>query len=325
MVTTFIKKLGTCILSGFCMLWTHAGGYAQEFIFTPQWTPQSQFAGYYAAYEKGFYKEAGVDVVIQHPSASGTAINKLMQGSTHAISSQLVAAMIFVDEGMPLVNVMQTSQNNSLMLVTQLPVDSLEDLRGKKIGRWKAGFYELGQILNNEKDLRIEWIPFLQNVNLFISGAIDATLAMSYNEYFQLLASGIKLSPKNIFRFSDLGYNVPEDGIYVTRSYYNANKERIARFVKASERGWRWVAEHQEEALDIVMKLVKEHKVGTNRTHQQWMLKETLDLQRRKTETDKKGEVAFTLQKCDFQKTFDLLFKHGFILHPITFEQFTGL
>ena len=35
----------------------HISMFAQQIIFTPQWTPQSQFAGYYAAMELGYYAE----------------------------------------------------------------------------------------------------------------------------------------------------------------------------------------------------------------------------------------------------------------------------
>ena len=45
-------------------------GNAQQITFTPQWTPQSQFAGYYAALENGYYAEAGLDVSIKHPTTS---------------------------------------------------------------------------------------------------------------------------------------------------------------------------------------------------------------------------------------------------------------
>ena len=47
---------------------------AQKFVFTPQWTAQAQFAGYYVALEKGFYREAGLDVEIVHPSSSRPAL-----------------------------------------------------------------------------------------------------------------------------------------------------------------------------------------------------------------------------------------------------------
>ena len=50
---------------------------AQRIVFTPQWTPQSQFAGYYVAQEMGFYQEAGVEVDFQHLSASYSAVNRL--------------------------------------------------------------------------------------------------------------------------------------------------------------------------------------------------------------------------------------------------------
>ena len=50
---------------------------AQRIVFTPQWTPQSQFAGYYVAQDKGYYKDAGVEVEIQHPSVSYSALNRL--------------------------------------------------------------------------------------------------------------------------------------------------------------------------------------------------------------------------------------------------------
>ena len=49
-------------------------------VFTPQWTAQSQFAGYYVALEKGFYKSAGLDVEIVHPSASYPVVNRIKYG-----------------------------------------------------------------------------------------------------------------------------------------------------------------------------------------------------------------------------------------------------
>ena len=86
-----------------------------QIVFTPQWTPQAQFAGYYVAYDKGFYDEAGVKVNIQHPSVSYSAFNLLWEGSSDIITLQLVQAMIEIDRGMPLVNILQTSQQNGLM------------------------------------------------------------------------------------------------------------------------------------------------------------------------------------------------------------------
>lgn len=71
-------------------------------------------------------------------------------------------------------------------------IRTFSDLRGKKVGVWKAGFGELGYMVDSDMELNIQWIPFLQGMNLYISGAVDATLAMSYNEYLQIQVSGFE-------------------------------------------------------------------------------------------------------------------------------------
>lgn len=101
-----ILKTIICLIIVACMSLS-AG--AQRIVFTPQWTPQSQFAGYYVAQEKGFYREAGVEVDIQHPSASYSAFYRLLEGSSDMITMQLLPAMVEINRGMPLVNVLQTS------------------------------------------------------------------------------------------------------------------------------------------------------------------------------------------------------------------------
>ena len=140
-----------CLFIGVCLI------QAQRIVFTPQWTPQSQFAGYYVAQEKGFYKEAGVDVDFQHPSASYSALNRLMEGSSDMITQQLTQAMIGIDRGIHMVNVLQTSQQNALVLVGRSDsIRTIEDLKKKKVGVWKAGFGELAYIMDAEKKLNIQ-------------------------------------------------------------------------------------------------------------------------------------------------------------------------
>ena len=87
-------------------------------IFTPQWTAQAQFAGYYVAEAKGFYKDAGVDVRIEHPSATLPAMSRLRKNECQATTLQLCQAMEIVDSGIPLVNILQTSMNNGMVIVS---------------------------------------------------------------------------------------------------------------------------------------------------------------------------------------------------------------
>ena len=292
---------------------------AQRIVFTPGWTPQSQFAGYYVAMEKGFYREAGVEVEIKHPSASYSAFNRLFEGSADIITLQLLQAMVEIDRGMPLVNILQTSQHNSLLVVSRRDsIRKLEDLRGKKVGIWKAGFGELGQMLDIEYGLNIEWIPFLQQVNLYVSGAVDATLAMGYNEHLQIIAAGFGDSP--VIRFADYGYDFPEDGVYVTTDFYRRYPEQVEAFARASCKGWEWAHRHPEEALEIVMKMVRQENVATNPIHQRWMLEETLRLQ-----CDTQGGTpSFQLNPEKVNALSDFLLKHRRIRRPVSSEKLKG-
>ncbi|MBQ9462636.1 MAG: ABC transporter substrate-binding protein [Bacteroidales bacterium] len=311
------KSLITVLL--LCLALT---AWAQKIVFSPQWTAQAQFAGYYAALQLGYYKEAGLDVEIRHPSASSSCWNKLKSGESQAVTMQLFSAMPLMEsEGLPLVNILQTSQQNCLMIISRKPLEhGIKSLSGLRVGRWKAGFGELIDILDRKEGLDIDWIYFIQNISLFISGAIDATMAMSYNEYCQLLMSGQQFVPEQLVYFSKIGYDIPEDAIYVRRDWYKAHKDEAHRFAEASRRGWEWCAENPEAALDIVMQQTAANKIHTSRVLQKFMLQEILDKQL-DAET---GERSFRLDPADVDFCNKLLLEYGYIKNRISYQQLTG-
>ncbi len=268
----FIRAL-TCLfmLAG---IWT---AQAQKFIFTPQWTAQAQFAGYYVAFEQGFYRDAGLDVEIVHPSLSKTALLRISENESQATTLQLCQALEIIDSGVPLVNILQTSMNNSLVIVSRKDEDPLLQ-KGMRVGTWSIGFDQMAICMSLKEGLNYQWIPFNSGLNLFLSGAIDATLAMSYNEANQLLEAGFTVSDSNTYRFCEHGYNVQEDGVYMTRQYYESHKDQARKFAEASRRGWEWAVEHPDETLDIVMNYVTRNHIATNRVMQKMMLEEILRL-----------------------------------------------
>ena len=249
----------------------------KKFIFTPQWSAQAQFAGYYVAKEKGFYKQAGLDVDIVHPSITQPAISRVRNNESQATTLTLCQAMEIIDDGIPVVNILQTSMNTSLVLVSRKDVDPLKQ-PGMKVGIWSTGFGQLAICMSIKEHLNYEWVRFASNVNLFVSGAIDATLVMSYNEYYQLAQAGVKLTERNVYRFSDHDYNVQEDGLYMTKAYYDEHRDEARRFAEASKKGWEWAVAHPDETLDIVMDYVRREHIGTNRVLQKLMLAEVLNL-----------------------------------------------
>ena len=270
--------LAAILVCGTITVASKAQAQNETIVFTPQWTAQAQFAGYYVAEAKGFYRDAGVKVRIEHPSATQPAMSRLRNNQCQATTLQLCQAMEIVDQGIPLVNILQTSMNNAMVIVSSRGKDPLTQ-KGARVGIWSVGFGQLAICMSIKDHLDYEWIRFAQNINLFLSGALDATLAMSYNEYYQLVQAGIETNDKTVYRFCDHGYNVQEDGVYMTRDYYQKHRDSARRFAEASRKGWEWAAQHPEETLDIVMKYVDEAHIATNRVLQRLMLKEVLRLQ----------------------------------------------
>jgi NitT/TauT family transport system substrate-binding protein len=294
-------------------------GYAQKITFSPQWSAQSQFAGYYAALEKGFYDEVGLDVSIVHPSNSYSSINMLKDGTTDFITCELIQAMMASDKGIRLVNLLQTTQHTTLVLIShEKNISKMSDLAGRRIGTWKVGFSEIPYIIDKEHKLGVEWVKFINPLNIYISRAIDATLGKSYNEGILFSMSGI--TPGSILRFSEMGYDYPEDGLYVSEAFFKKNPDVCRKFAEASRKGWEWVRNNRKEAVDIVMKYVKEANVSTNIYVQKWMLEEVLEMQE-----DEKGEApSYQLNANAFYWLNDVLLKHGYISKPVEYERLTG-
>lgn len=288
-------------------------------VFTPQWTAQAQFAGFYVADAKGFYKEAGLNVSIEHPSSSNPNINRLKMGQCQFITLHLVSAMKFIDEGIQLVNISQHFQQNTQMIVSHKPLKGIESLRGMKIGHWKSGFSELAFSMNNRYDLGIQWVPFISHINLYISNAIDATMAMSYNEYFQLKIAGQKIQKDQTLYFRDIGYNVPEDGVYTTASFYKSHKQEVEKFAEATRKGWEWAYNNPEETLDIVMMYCQANNVATNRVVQEWMLQECLKVLSNKNS----GKRTYTLDPKGLDLANQLMTEGGVIKKNIPYQQIT--
>lgn len=292
---------------------------AQKITFTPQWLPQSQFAGYYVAQELGFYEEAGLEVEIEHNSASDNTTNRLKKGTCNAVTMNLFDAIVNISNGMEIVNVLQTSLHTGLIVVPRdKKTTRLEDLRNKRVGIWHAHYTQLSQIVDNDYKLDIEWVPFIQNGNLFIAGAIDATMAMIYNEAYNIHTSGFE--DVNYIYLSDYGYDFPEEGIYFTKDYIEKYPDKAKAFAEASQRGWEWAHQHPEETLDIVLKVMKKENLPANTQHQKWMLENILQLQ-----IDKEiGYPTFELDEEKINQINDILLKNNTITKKVTKTQIIG-
>ena len=279
-----MRIISPLIFSLFWLVITH-GALAQQMglkkvTFLPQWVPQAQFAGYYAAYEKGFYRDRGLDVEILKGSPDQPGSEMLAARTVDFVTMFLANGISQRSKGSELVNVAQIVQRSAFMLVAKKSSGILkpEDLNGKKVGLWGAEFQLLPKAFFRQFHLTVHVVPQTTTMNLFLRSGVDAASAMWYNEYHQLINAGLAPEELTTFLLSDYGMKFPEDGIYCLQETWAKDPRRCADFVMGSIAGWQYALGHPAETLDIVMKYVKAADVTTNRMHQRWMLERMKDI-----------------------------------------------
>ncbi len=288
----------------------------------PAWLPQAQFAGYYVALEKGFYSDENIDLTIEHMgvNSSKPGIERIGNGEVDVIVSHPIQALMARDYGIKVRNVLQVTQSTGMMVVSHKTLDGPQSLNGQSIGRWKSGFSEICEIccLNNNLDVR--WVPFLNGINLFVSKAVDATVVMSYNEYYSLVEAMGSIDPDKVLRFADCGYDIPEDGLYVTEEYLATHRELVDRFCLATIKGWNYCVEHKEESIDIVMGFMEKAGVMTNRYHQSVMLDGMIELLKNR----QTGLIDYSpIPQDKYDKLIEDLLKTNFIQEPVSYSDFS--
>ena len=305
-----LKSLSVLIFLIACLLHSFAGQAQQTpLTFTPHWMPQAQFAGYYVALDKGYYKEAGLDVTIRHPSATENVVESLREGKCDIISLFLVTAIEARAKGTDMVNIGQLSQNSALLFVTKASsgLTKPADLNGKRIGAWEAGFREVPVALLQAAGCQVTWVPIVSTVNMFLQGGIDAMVVMLYNEYDVIINSGVNEDELNMILCSEHGFNVPEDGLYALNETYNKNPDALRRFTEATLRGWETAFANKDYTLDLVSKEMKRAHVASNMAHQSWMLDKMEELFQPGSKPVKKGE----LWEEDYRKACESLVTAG--------------
>ena len=273
------------VLSFILLLWAapalaRAEGPMTKAALLPLWAPQAQFAGYYVALDKGIYRKYGIDLAIIPGGPGRTGDEYLRSGKADFAVLWLTTAIQRRAGGLKLVNIAQIIRKSALMLVAKKSsgIKGPEDLRGKKVGLWEGDLSIPPRAFFRKYNLGVKTVTQTYSVNLFLRGGVDAASAMSYNEYHTILNSGLDPDELTTFSFQDYGLNFPEDGLYTLEKTCLKNPGLARAFVNASLEGWQYAFSHPDEALDIVIKYMRQAKVPANRTHQKWMLNKMKDL-----------------------------------------------
>ncbi|MBM3891204.1 MAG: ABC transporter substrate-binding protein [Verrucomicrobia bacterium] len=247
--------------------------------YLPHWIPQAQFAGYYMAAEKGFYRQHGLDVTILDGGPRKPVRKALVTGEATFGSHFLSSALKMRDDGVPLVHLAQITQRSALMIVAHKShgVHSVKDLDGKKMTLWED-FTTQPEALFRKYNLRVKTITQGPTINLFMRGGVDASSAMLYNEYHLFLNSGLDEDEVTVITYDKHDLDFPEDSVLCLAETWRTKPDVCRAFVRATLEGWQYVLSHREESLRVVMQRTEQARTGTNRSHQRWMLERMCEL-----------------------------------------------
>jgi NitT/TauT family transport system substrate-binding protein len=253
-----------------------------------KWVAQAQFAGYYVAKAKGFYDAEGLDVTIK---AGGPDVNPsqvIAGGGADVVVDWMPSALATREKGVPLVNIAQVFQKSGLMLTCRKDsgIKSPADFKDKTLGVWFGGneypFLNWMNKLGLKTDGSAGGVKVLKqgfNVDPILQKQADCISTMTYNEYWQIIESGqLKADDLVTFKYEDEGVATLEDGLYTLDSSLKdpAKVAKLAKFLKASMKGWEYAAAHQDEAVKIV--LDNDESGAQTEAHQKTMMQEIAKL-----------------------------------------------
>ncbi|WP_345992991.1 diguanylate cyclase [Sulfurimonas sp. HSL-1716] len=219
-----------------------------------QWKHQFEYAGFYAAEEKGFYKEVGLDVSFKefkngmHP-VDDVLDTKNAYGITY---SDLIVDYL---DGKPVVFVANFFKHSPLVLVAQSNIKLPSDLKGKKImgientiksTAFLMMFKDFGMNLGSFTN-----VPPSFKIDDFVNKKIDAMVVFSTNELFYLDKACVKY---NVFNPSSYGTEFYDVNLFTSRDELINHPRRVENFKNASIRGWQYALTHKEEIIDLILK-----------------------------------------------------------------------
>jgi NitT/TauT family transport system substrate-binding protein len=276
-----------------------------------QWVTQAQFAGYYVALDKGYYKDENLDVTIKPGGPDIAPPQVLAGGGADLMLNWMPSALAAREKGLPLVNIAQPFKSSGLQLTCrkETGITSPEDFRGKTIGVWFFGneypFLSWMSQLGIPTDGGDNGVTVLKqgfNVDPLLQKQADCISTMTYNEYWQVIDAGISPDDLVVFKYQDQGVSTLEDGIYVLedRLADAAFQDQLVRFVRASMKGWKWAEENPDAAADIV--LDNDASGAQTEKHQRRMMGEIAKLT---------AGSNGSLDPADFDRTVATLLKGG--------------
>ncbi|MFC3834361.1 ABC transporter substrate-binding protein [Deinococcus rufus] len=239
-----------------------------------KWFPQAQFAGFFVAQAKGFYKAEGLDVTLL-PIGDQSPIQTVATGTADFGTTWITDLLTARQQGLPVVHIAQLFQKSGYTLVSLKTknISKPADLMGKRIGVWPSGNEYPAVALLKKNNMTssldssvsnpsVQAVTYPFDPSLVFPDKVDAVSAMTYNEVDQIVGLGYPLDRLNIMNASDNGVNLLEDLMFTTQRVLDTKnfkgsgltgQQVAAKLVRATLKGWNYAVANQKEAVQIVL------------------------------------------------------------------------
>ena len=306
-----MKNIFKIALAGAFMLSAPVAQADDDVTLQLKWVPQAQFAGYYVALDKGFYKDEGLNVTIKPGGPDVAPAQVIAGGGADVVLDWMPSALASREKGLDLVNIAQPFKSSGMWLTCRKDagISSPADFADKTLGVWFYGnefpFLSWMSKLGLKTDGSAGGVTVLKqgfNVDPILQGQAACVSTMSYNEYWQVIDAGLSADDLVVFKYEDEGVSTLEDGMYVLGENLKdaAFKDKMVRFVRASMKGWKYAEENVNEAADIV--LDNDASGAQTEKHQRRMMSEVSKLT---------AGSNGALDSMDYQRTVDSLLNGG--------------
>jgi NitT/TauT family transport system substrate-binding protein len=256
-----IKNLLVALVLGVSSTFVSA---ADKVTLQLKWVTQAQFAGYFVAQDQGFYAAENLDVTIKPGGPDVAPPQVIAGGGADVVIDWMPSALASREKGVALVNIAQPFKRSGMMLTCRKDsgIKSPEDFKDKTLGVWFYGneypFLSWMSQLGIATDGSAGGVTVLKqgfNVDPILQKQAECVSTMTYNEYWQIIDAGLDADELVNFKYEDQGVSTLEDGLYVLEDNLSdpVFVDKMARFLRASMKGWAWAQDNVDAAADIVL------------------------------------------------------------------------
>lgn len=242
-----------------------------------KWINQAQFAGFYMAKEKGYYKDAGLDVDIRPGGSDFPSVQMVSSGSEDFGVTGADQILMSREKGAPVVALSVIYRSTPFVLFTlkSSGIASMKDLEGQKVGVKLGGNEELTyRAMVNKAGVKaksISEMPVKFDLSPLLTGQVKAWPGYVINEVIAAQEQGEEV---NVIYPSDYGINFYADTLFTTEKMIQKDPETVKGFVQATMKGWDYAINHPDEAAQVTVQFGDQ----LNLEHETKMMKASIPL-----------------------------------------------